>query len=453
MNATAVLYALASAVLFGVSTPAAKALLGTTRPAMLAGLLYCGAGLGALLLRRLMRTVSAQESAAEAPLAAKDLPWLAGAIAAGGIARPLLLMIGLARTEAATASLMLTLEGVATALMAWFVFHENFDRRIALGMACLVAGAALLSWTGRPTLAGLSGPLAIVGACVAWGLDNNLTRKVSLADPLQIVELKGLVAGPVNVAIALATGDALSGGGAIAAAALVGVLGYGLSLALFVLALRHLGTARTGAYFSTAPFFGAAVAVWMLAEPLSMQLLAAAGLMAVGVWLHVSEQHEHVHVHSSMTHEHAHSHDKHHQHGTARTILRANPIRTGTSTHRCSTATATCRTRIISIVTDAPPERRRDGAFYYFAPPFLTGAGSDRDTGSLPGKLSFSALSSLASVSCRAGSLFFFACLALSFSPATCCSMSLRSALSRSLASGMCAARLASCSLSLRSSK
>ena len=110
-------------------------------------------------------------------------------------------MAGLARTEAATASLLLTLEGVATALMAWFIFHENFDRRIALGMACLVAGAIVLSWSGQPTLSGLLGPLAIVGACIAWGLDNNLTRKVSLADPLQIVELKGLIAGPVNLAL------------------------------------------------------------------------------------------------------------------------------------------------------------------------------------------------------------------------------------------------------------
>jgi drug/metabolite transporter (DMT)-like permease len=315
MYTTPIAYALASAVLFGISTPAAKALLGSTHPAMLAGLLYCGAGLGAALLRRLTRSLIAEGATAEAALGRKDLPWLAGAIVAGGIVGPLLLMLGLARTEAATASLMLTLEGVATALMAWFVFHENFDRRIAIGMACLVAGAAILSWSGRPSLSGLLGPLAIVGACVAWGLDNNLTRKVSLADPLQIVELKGLIAGPFNVALALAMGDALPGASAIVVAGLVGVLGYGLSLALFVLALRHLGTARTGAYFSTAPFFGAAVAVVALGEPLTIQLIAAAGLMGVGVWLHVTEQHEHSHVHPVMSHEHAHSHDEHHQHG------------------------------------------------------------------------------------------------------------------------------------------
>lgn len=314
MNSTAVLYALLSAVLFGVSTPAAKTLLGSTHPAVLAGLLYCGAGVGAAILRRCLRALAPGDRAREAGLTRRDLPWLAGAIAAGGLVGPLLLMVGLVRTEAATASLLLTLEGVATALMAWFVFHENFDRRIAIGMTCLVAGAAVLSWSGKPTLSGLLGPLAIVGACIAWGLDNNLTRKVSLADPLQIVELKGLIAGPVNVLLGLSAGGVLPTPGAVAAAGIVGLLGYGVSLALFVLALRHLGSARTGAYFSTAPFFGAAVAVALLGEPVTVQLALAALLMAAGVWLHVTEHHEHSHAHPEHAHAHAHVHDEHHRH-------------------------------------------------------------------------------------------------------------------------------------------
>jgi drug/metabolite transporter (DMT)-like permease len=197
MNRAAVAYALLSAVLFGLSTPAAKVLLGSVHPAVLAGLLYCGAGLGIALLRRTLPAM--MSGAPEASLARGDLPWLAGAIAAGGMLGPLLLMTGLAWTAASTASLLLTLEGAATAVLAWFVFHENFDRRIALGMACLVAGAAVLSWTEAPALDSLAGPLAIIAACLAWGLDNNLTRKVSHADPLQIVELKGLVAGPFNL--------------------------------------------------------------------------------------------------------------------------------------------------------------------------------------------------------------------------------------------------------------
>jgi drug/metabolite transporter (DMT)-like permease len=314
MNRRAILLALLSAVLFGASTPAAKLLLGTVDPTVLAGLLYCGAGLGVALLRRVGRLALVQTTPSEVGLSGKDAPYLAGAIAAGGIAGPLLLMAGLQRTDASAASLLLTLEGVATALMAWFIFHENFDRRIALGMACLVGGAIVLSWTGEPRLSEFLGPLAIVGACIAWGLDNNLTRKVSLADPLQIVELKGLIAGPVNLTLGLLAGGQLPSLSATALAGLVGFFGYGLSLVLFVYALRNLGTARTGAYFSTAPFVGAIAALAFLQEPLTSQLLAAGVLMAIGVWLHLTEHHEHDHVHEPMEHAHPHVHDEHHRH-------------------------------------------------------------------------------------------------------------------------------------------
>lgn len=314
MNRHAVIFALLSAALFGASTPAAKALLGSVDPIVLAGLLYCGAGLGVAVLRRAGRSIMSSPDAAEVALGRKEVPWLAGAIVAGGIVGPVLLMAGLAGTEAATASLLLTFEGVATALMAWFVFHENFDRRVALGMACLVAGAILLSWTGQPGMANLLGPLAIIGACIAWGLDNNLTRNVSLSDPLQIVELKGLIAGPVNLALGLIAGGQLPGVFAVALAGLVGFLGYGVSLALFVVALRHLGTARTGAYFSTAPFIGTLAAVALLHEPITLQLVLAGLLMATGVWLHLTEDHEHEHVHEHLEHAHPHIHDAHHQH-------------------------------------------------------------------------------------------------------------------------------------------
>lgn len=312
MNRTGIFYALASAALFGASTPAAKMLIGSVQPAVLAGLLYCGAGLGIALLRRIRP--SAISGAPEVALGRPELPWLASAIVAGGVIGPLLLMTGLSRTGASTASLLLTLEGAATALMAWFMFHENFDRRIALGMACLVAGAAILSWSGKPTADSVVGPLAIVGACLAWGLDNNLTRKISLADPLQIVQLKGLFAGPFNLALGLALGAALPGLSAIMMAGVVGFFGYGLSLALFVMALRHLGTARTGAYFSTAPFLGSAVAVVALGEPITAPLAMAGVLMAIGVWLHLTEHHEHEHVHEPMAHAHPHTHDEHHRH-------------------------------------------------------------------------------------------------------------------------------------------
>jgi drug/metabolite transporter (DMT)-like permease len=313
MNRTAVLYALLSAVLFGVSTPAAKALIGTVDPILLAGLLYCGAGIGVTILRWTAQLAFAP-AALEQSLRRQDIPWLAGAIAAGGIAGPILLMLGLARIDSASASLLLTLEGAATALMAWFIFHENFDRRIALGMICLVTGAVALAWSGTPTLESVVGPIAIIGACIMWGLDNNLTRKVSLADPLQIVQLKGLFAGPVNVALGLWAGASLPRAFDALFAGVVGFLGYGISLALFVVALRHLGAARTGAYFSTAPFLGAVVAVVALGEPITVQLLIAGGFMGLGVWLHLTERHEHEHTHQHMTHTHSHVHDEHHRH-------------------------------------------------------------------------------------------------------------------------------------------
>ena len=280
---------------------------------MLAGLFYCGAGLGVSILRRLVPAFQSSASR-EVALRRNDIPWLAGAIAAGGVAGPILLMAGLAQTEATTASLFLTLEGAATALMAWFIFHENFDRRIALGMACLIAGSAILAWAGAPTMADIVGPLLIVGACIMWGLDNNLTRKVSLSDPLQIVELKGLVAGPINLALGIWAGGSLPSISTSLIGMSVGFVSYGLSLVLFVLALRHLGTARTSAYFSTAPFLGAVAAIIALGEPITAQLLAAGAVMGIGVWLHLTERHEHEHIHEPMQHSHPHTHDEHHQH-------------------------------------------------------------------------------------------------------------------------------------------
>jgi drug/metabolite transporter (DMT)-like permease len=313
MNRTAVFYALVSAALFGVSTPAAKGLIGAINPIVLAGLLYCGAGIGIAVLRRLARTIVAKGTR-EQPLQRSEIPWLAAAIIAGGLGGPILLMLGLAQTAATTASLLLTLEGAATALMAWFMFHENFDWRVALGMVFLVTGTAVLAWSGAPTMAGVLGPTSIVGACILWGLDNNLTRKVSLADPLQIVEFKGLFAGPANVALGLWAGGTIPALPEALMAGVVGFFGYGLSLALFVAALRHLGAARTGAYFSTAPFLGAAVAVLALGEPVTVQLVGAGALMAVGVWLHLTERHEHEHDHEPLEHSHSHVHDEHHQH-------------------------------------------------------------------------------------------------------------------------------------------
>jgi drug/metabolite transporter (DMT)-like permease len=196
--------------------------------------------------------------------------------------------------------------------IAWIVFRENVDGRLLAGAFAILAGAVLLSWQGQASPHW--GAVLIVGACLCWGVDNNLTRKLSSADPVQIAMLKGLVAGTINLLIAVVNGVAFPPVAVLLAAGVVGFLGYGVSLASFVLALRHLGTARTGAYFSLAPFIGAILAVFMLGEPPSMTLAIAGGLMAFGLWLHLSERHDHEHVHEPVDHEHRHYHDEHHRH-------------------------------------------------------------------------------------------------------------------------------------------
>jgi drug/metabolite transporter (DMT)-like permease len=302
-----VLAALAAALLFGAGTPAAKLLLGPVSPWLLAGLLYLGSGLGLALVRALRHAEPVR-------LVRGETKWLAGAIVAGGVAGPVLLMWGLSRMPAAAASLLLNAEGVCTALLAWFVFRENFDRRIALGMALIVAGAAALSWPEDASFAGALPALAVLAACFCWGLDNNLTRKVALTDATFIAMVKGLVAGSVNVAIAFALGATLPRPEILLAAAAIGFFSYGVSLVFFVLALRGLGTARAGAYFSTAPFAGALLAIPLLGEPITATLVIAGLLMGAGVWLHLTEHHEHRHRHEPMEHEHEHVHDEHHQH-------------------------------------------------------------------------------------------------------------------------------------------
>lgn len=304
--------ALGAALLFGAGTPFAKLLLNSVSPWLLAGLLYLGSGIGLTLYRRLRRSVAVR-------LPRSEVPWFAGAIVAGGIVGPVLLMLGLTGMPASGASLLLNAEGVFTALLAWFVFKENFDRRIALGMAAIVAGAIILSWPGEARFAGLWSALAVLGACFAWGIDNNLTQKVSLTDATWIASIKGLVAGSVNLSLAFTLGAAWPPLPNLAGAMIVGFLAYGVSLVLFVVGLRHLGTARTGAYFSVAPFFGAVLAIAM-GETVTLPLLSAGALMTLGVWLHLTERHGHKHAHETLEHGHEHIHDEHHHHAHDATV-------------------------------------------------------------------------------------------------------------------------------------
>lgn len=305
-----VTYAVAAAVFFGASTPLAKLLVGDVSPVLLGGLLYLGSGVG-LGLFRMLRDRGWKPSGIQS----HEWPWLLGAIFFGGVLGPVALMYGLTSVSGSAASLMLNLESVLTALLAWMVFKENADKRIVLGMVAIVAGGAVLTWqpvgAGSSSFAGLA---AIGIACLCWAIDNNLTRKVSASDAVFIASSKGLLAGLVNSAVAIGIGGSLPTPQTTVLAMVVGLLGYGISLVFFVLALRGLGTARTGAYFSTAPFIGSAVSLLFLGETATPLFWIASALMGLGVWLHMTETHEHEHTHTPLEHTHAHTHDEHHQH-------------------------------------------------------------------------------------------------------------------------------------------
>lgn len=241
--------------------------------------------------------------------------WLIGSISFGGIFAPLLFMLGLVHIDGATASLFLNFEAVLTALIAWLFFKEHTVQRIVIGMILIVMGGLVLSWPTKVVLhEGGLGILFIMGACLCWAIDNNLTRKISASDSLFIAGSKGLVAGIVNTSLAFMVGLSAPFNSIILLVFLCGFLGYGLSLFLFILALRGLGTARTGAYFSTAPFVGAVIAIVFFHEQTSLFFWVASIFMGVGVGLHLTEKHCHAHHHEALSHDHWHVHDAHHQH-------------------------------------------------------------------------------------------------------------------------------------------
>ena len=306
----AILNALIAALAFGLSAPLAKRLLEVVSPLFLAGILYLGAGIFLGLVRRFWRN----RPATGRPLSARDRWTLAGVVLTGGLLAPPLLLWGLQRSSATTTALLLNLEVVFTVLLAGIVFNEHLGSRIAVAAILMAAGGVVLGWTpGDPSIA--VGAAAVIGACLLWALDNNLTRLIAEADPLLIVEVKGLVAGTMNLALAVASGQAVLSPGTIAYGLALGAVSYGTSLVLFILAMRELGAARAGAYFAAAPFFGAAGGLVLLGESPTAGLLAAAILMALATWLLVHERHLHRHHHPAGTHVHVHVHDDHHQHG------------------------------------------------------------------------------------------------------------------------------------------
>jgi drug/metabolite transporter (DMT)-like permease len=303
--------ALTAAILFGASTPLARALTGAVDPAWLAGCLYAGSGLGLSVVFALRRATGNTDRIS--PLTRRDLPWLVAAIASGGIVAPLFFTFGLRETTGATASLLLNLETVLTVLLAWFVFREHYGPRVVVGMALIVAACALLGGLERVGNAGW-GALLIALACLGWALDNNLTRKIAGSDALSIAMAKGLCGGVVNLSLAAVLAGPPPPATPAIAAGVVGFFGYGVSLVLFVVALRSLGTARASAYYATAPFIGVAVAFAVFAERPGSVFWVALPLMALGVWLHLTERHAHLHSHEAMVHDHPHEHDEHHRH-------------------------------------------------------------------------------------------------------------------------------------------
>ena len=281
-----VFYALVAATLFGISAPFSKLLLHDAKPQLFAGLLYLGSGTGLTLVWLLRRATTGRSTNA---LTRRDLPWLASAILAGGVLAPLCLITGISLTPASTASLLLNVETVFTAGLAWLVFGEPFHRRIAFGMLVIIAGGVVLSWTGRVESSGIVGPLLVVASTFLWGLDNNLTNRISSGDAVQLGMFKGLVAGSVNTSLALALGATWPGGAHLAGILVLGFACYGASLVFFVLALRHIGAARTGASFSIAPFIATATSLIDFRERPTVAFTVAAALMAIGVWLLVTD--------------------------------------------------------------------------------------------------------------------------------------------------------------------
>jgi drug/metabolite transporter (DMT)-like permease len=308
MQRRAALLALVAAALFGASAPVAKRLLAEVAPLPLAGLLYLGCGLLALPF------AARAWSRREAPLRRADLPLLAGVVGCGGIAGPLCLLYGLARTSAGAASLLLNLEAVFTTLIAVVVFREWIGKLGVTALVVIVGGCALCTFAVGGATTSLVGPLAVAAACLMWAIDNNLTQRLSLRDPLAVVAVKGLTAGLISLVLAAATRAPWPRLSPALGALALGAFAYGLSLLFYVRASRTLGAARTGMLFAAAPFVGAALAVPVAGDAPSLRLAGAALFIGVGVALLLAEKHDHQHVHEPLDHEHLHTHDEHHRH-------------------------------------------------------------------------------------------------------------------------------------------
>lgn len=319
--------AIFSALLFGCGTPLLKLMVNDISPVLLAGIIYFFSG----LILFLFFLIGRKRKKSDEGIHLKDLGSFSGSILFGGILGPVLLMTGLLTIGGSSASLLLNLEGVFTALIAWFVFKENFDKKIVIGMALILLGGVLLSIENSVLIGSFIGILSIMGACLCWAIDNNLTQKLSTQNLFLISSIKGLVAGTVNIMIAFIIGQTIDNFNLIIPTITIGFFSYGISLVLFVYSLRHIGTARTSAYFSSAPFFGAILSILIFNEPITLSILSAGLLMIIGIYFHISENHGHEHIHEFIQHSHSHNHiDEHHFHNH---VQRISTDETHTHTH------------------------------------------------------------------------------------------------------------------------
>ena len=314
MDKKPLVYVMLSAALFGISPPVAKLLVTDMPPVALAGFLYLGAFIGLSLFRMLKKATFSNKSFREPPLEKHDLPWLSGAIIAGGVLAPIALMTGLTMVSGYATSLLLNLEGVATAIIAVLAFNEYAGRRLWLALLFMTFAGVLLSWSPDQGTINLTGVFLIVLAMVCWGIDNNLTQRISNKEPTQIAQLKGIIAGATSLSLAVLLGSQIPIDATVGFALILGAFSYGLSLVLFIKALEVLGSSRTGAFFSFGPFIGAIASILVLGESITWLMLMAAALMVAGVWLMLSERHGHLHRHEGITHTHIHEPDHHHDH-------------------------------------------------------------------------------------------------------------------------------------------
>jgi drug/metabolite transporter (DMT)-like permease len=315
------LLALLAAALFGISTPLVQQAGAGLGAFSTAALLYAGAAVVGLLAR--------QPANREARLQRADLPRLLAMAGFGAVAGPVALAWGLQHTSGTSASLMLTLEALFTALLAWRLYHETMDSRVWAAMALLLAGGMVLVLDqGRADSGQPWGLLAVMLATAAWGVDNTLSRALAERDPAQVVLVKALLGSTATALLALASGEPLPSARAALALLAIGATGYGLSLRFYLLAQRAFGAARTGSVFAFAPFIGAGLTVVLGDRSVSGLMALGSALMLVGVVLHLAESHSHAHVHDALDHEHAHRHDDgHHNHAH-------DPMPAGAHSHR-----------------------------------------------------------------------------------------------------------------------